>query len=100
MTTATIAIPTVHIDGDVCRLNGVIDFHTAPELLESVGQHISAGRNLTLDFSEVTQANSAGLALLLEWNEQAAAAGAGINHQNLPESLRQLAEICQISTLI
>jgi len=100
MTTQTTTVPTVHIDGDVCRLDGVINFQTAPALHEAVTQHLSSGRHITLDFSGVTQANSAGLALLLEWKERALGSGGSVSHQNLPESLRQLSEICQVSTLI
>ena len=90
----------IRVDGDVCYLNGVIDFDTAPALLGDVAAHFEANRSLVVDFADVNQANSAALALLLQWKEQAAEKGCTINHQNLPDSIRQLSEICQVSEFI
>ena len=91
---------SLRIDGDVCYLDGVIDFDTAPKLLTDVSGQFEANRSLMVDFSSVTQANSAALALLLEWKEQAMEKGCTVNHQNLPDSIRQLSEICQVSEFI
>jgi len=91
---------SVSIDGDVCSIAGVIDFASAPSLLEKVSAEIQSGRDLTVDLAEVTDANSAALALLLQWKEQAAECGGQVIHQNLPDSMRQLSEICQVSTFI
>jgi len=90
----------VEIKGDVCHLVGVIDFESAPEILHAVSAQISSGRNLVVDFADVTQANSAALALLLEWKGLANEQGGDVIHQNLPESMRQLSEICQVSSFI
>jgi len=90
----------IRVDGDVCYLSGVIDFDTAPMLLTDVAGHFEANRNLVVDFSSVERSNSAALALLLQWREQAAEKGCTVNHQNLPDSIRQLSEICQVSAFI
>ncbi len=90
----------IRLDGDLCHLHGVIDFDTAPQLLVEVVQYLQPNRELILDFSEVTEANSAALALLLEWQGLATSNNCRVIHQNLPESIRQLSEICQVSTLI
>lgn len=111
-------------DGHICLLSGVINFETAPELLGAVAEHIEAQGSvknsthvaadaatsgeisgastgeLIIDFSGVTQANSSALALLLEWKTLAARHNCALSHQNLPDSIRQLSEICQVSEFI
>ena len=91
---------SLRVDGDTCYLAGVIDFSTAPTLLTDVAEQFEANRAVTVDFSSVEHANSAALAVLLQWKEQAAEKGCTVNHQNLPDSIRQLSEICQVSALI
>ena len=91
---------SVRVDGDICHLDGIIDFTTAPALLNEVAGHFTKNGSVVIDFSAVSQANSAALALLLQWKDQAAEKGCTLNHQNLPESIQQLSEICQVSTFI
>ena len=100
MTEQSLSVIDAQIDGDVCRLLGVIDFDTAPTLLSTVAGYIETKSALTIDFSAVTQANSAALALLLEWKTLAARHNCTLNQQNLPDSIRQLSEICQVSEFI
>lgn len=98
--TSEVIAGQVQLEGDLCRLSGVIDFETAPGLLAEVAKHLEPNRELVVDFSDVTQANSAAIALLLEWRGLAARNNGHLIHQNLPESIRQLSEICQVSALI
>jgi len=88
------------MEGDVCHLAGVVDFHTAPKLLEQVNEKILPNGSLSIDFSRVTHANSAALALLLSWRQQASEQQCSVNHQNLPESIQKLSHICQVNELI
>lgn len=90
----------VQIDGGVCLLTGVVDFDTAPALLNAVSGHLLSESTVTVDFSGVTRANSAALALLLEWKALAATHNCTFSHQNLPDSIRQLSEISQVSEFI
>lgn len=91
---------SVTVVNDVCQLAGVVDFETAPELLEQVSEQIVPRRALVVDFSAVTSSNSAALALLLAWQEQAKRQQCTLNHQNLPESIQKLSRICQVSEFI
>ena len=90
----------MRVDADVCYLDGVIDFNTARSLLTDVAKLFEANRSLVVDFSAVEQANSAALAVLLQWQDLAKEKGCTVNHQNLPDSIRQLSEICQVSAFI
>ena len=87
-------------DGTVYRLSGRVDFQTAPKLLEQVNNQIVPNGSLVVDFTDVSEANSAALALLLSWQEQAKKQQCRLVHQNLPESIQKLSRICQVSELI
>ncbi len=90
----------INVEGDVCRVSGVVDFATAPQLLDQINGQILPNGSLVVDFSGVTHANSAALALLLSWQERASELKCTLNHQNLPESIQKLSRICQVSSFI
>ena len=90
----------LEFEGEVCHLAGVVDFHTAPKLLDQVNEQILPNGTLLIDFSRVTHANSAALALLLSWRQRASKQQCSLSHQNLPESIQKLSHICQVNELI
>lgn len=83
----------------VWRLDGALTMRTAPALLERGRQQVASG-DLCIDFSAVTEADSAALALLLDWLRVAAAAGHRIETCALPAGLRTLAALYDIDTLL
>jgi phospholipid transport system transporter-binding protein len=56
--------------------------------------------SLQVDMSGVDKADSAGLALLLEWKAQAAARGASISYTGIPRSLVAIARTSEVSELL
>jgi len=83
-----------------CMVQGVLDFTTATQTLHSVAEHIADNRVLDIDLSGVSSANSAGLALLIEWLAVARRAGHVVTFHHIPDGLRQLAGVCQVDGLI
>ena len=83
-----------------CQVGGILDFNTASEALESVGSLVNAHAALDIDLSGVTQSNSAGLALLIEWLAMARRAEHAVTFHHIPDGLRQLAGVCQVDGLI
>lgn len=83
-----------------CMIQGVLDFTTATRTLESVAGHIADNKKLDIDLSGVTAANSAGLALLIEWLAIARRADHAVTFHHIPDGLRQLAGVCQVDGLI
>ena len=81
-------------------VSGVLDFVSARETLESVSSCIRANKTLDIDLSGVVEANSAGLALLIEWLAVARREGHSVTFHHIPDSLRQLAGVCQVDGLI
>jgi phospholipid transport system transporter-binding protein len=56
--------------------------------------------DLVIDFSSVTEADSAALALLLDWSRRARASGAQIHLRSLPPGLAALADVYGIAGLL
>lgn len=87
-------------DAPRCRVSGALDFTTARETLDAVSAHISNHSSLVVDLSGVSSSNSAGLALLIEWLAVGRRSGHVVSFHHIPDTLRQLAGVCQVDGLI
>lgn len=84
------------------RVSGVLDAATAPELLrESEARIASAtGPDIHIDLSGVTESDSSGLALLLEWLRIGRRRNQSVRFANVPEQIAALARISEVEALI
>jgi phospholipid transport system transporter-binding protein len=82
--------------GDRIRLTGVLDFATVGRLREQGLALFEASPGILLDLAGVERANSAGLALLLEWLDLAQQRGQRLRLCNLPDSLQAIARISNL----
>jgi phospholipid transport system transporter-binding protein len=81
-------------------VTGDLDF-TGVGPLVADGERLFPGpKALRIDLSGVGQANSAGLALLLEWLDQARRRGQTLRFFNLPEPLARIAAITNLTGLL
>jgi len=94
------SLVTITQDGDVCHVAGVLDFDSARGALDQLRPKIETASNLTIDLNGVTDSNSAGLALMIEWLAIGRAAGHQVSFANIPDGLKQLAGVCQVDGLI
>jgi phospholipid transport system transporter-binding protein len=91
--------------GDGCyKVTGDLDFSSVAPLAAE-GQRLFAGaeagpKPLSIDLGGVGQANSAGLALLLEWLDQAQGRGLTLSFTNFPNSLARIAAITNLTGLV
>ena len=92
----------VEIGQDGCaRLSGALTFRTTPTLYRETGRLFGGGAGVSaLDLSGVTEADSAGLALLLEWQAGRPGGGASLPMRNAPASLLSLARLCEADGLL
>lgn len=82
-------------------VEGVLDFDTVVPLVAESRQYFAGkGGRLEVDLQGVQRANSAGLALLLEWLELAKKREISLHFRNLPESLTRLAAITNLTGLL
>ena len=84
----------------VFRLAGVLDFSTVPEIHRRALEAFPSCDQATVDFAGVTHSNSAGLALLVEWQHLSATAGRTLLVRNAPENLLNLARVCELVPML
>lgn len=81
-------------------VEGVLDFATVPALAAEGERLLPASGRVEIDLSGVTAANSAGLALLLEWLEIARRRNLGLRFRDLPDPLVRLARLTNLTNLL
>jgi len=93
----------VATEDGIITISGCLDFSTARHALSAVNEQMSGAPIddvQVIDLGSVTQSNSAGLALLIEWLAEAQRAGRTVRFENIPNSLRQISTVCQVDSLI
>jgi len=80
-------------------LAGSIDFDSVPGLHREFVPHLKDGASLSIDLEGVERFNSAGLALLLQWLEEARARNVDLAFLNLPAAHGELASLYNLSGL-
>ena len=91
---------TMTLGEDGCaRLSGVLTFESVPALytraLDLIPEDLA-----TVDLSGITAVDSAGLALLLEWQASRQGASGALEFTNAPASLMSLASLAEASELL
>lgn len=82
------------------RLSGDLDFASVEPLVGEGERLFAAHQAVSIDMAGVGQANSAGLALVLEWLDQAQRRGQRLELVHLPESLARIAAITNLTGLL
>ena len=82
-----------HVQGDMT-------FSSVRDLLQRSYELFSTVQELEVDLSRVEHADSAGLALVLEWMAQAAERNAKIVFIGIPEPMISIARLCQVESLL
>ena len=82
------------------ELSGDMSFETADQILKSSESSFGQYQALEIDLTKVRKADSAGLALLLEWKAQANQRAGEIKFIGIPDSLVAIAVTTEVSDLI
>jgi phospholipid transport system transporter-binding protein len=88
------------LEGEHSRVSGALHFTTVSPLLGQGETAIQNGRAAVIDLSSVSESDSAGLALLIEWLSVAKEAKRSLRYENIPEQLQELARLCEVEPLI
>jgi phospholipid transport system transporter-binding protein len=85
----------VAIQGEgMLAVSGVLTFDTIPDVLNQSAPWIDKpGGPISIDLQEAKRADSAGLALLVEWLRRAKIKGRGLRFVNVPEQVRSLIRV-------
>ena len=80
-------------------VSGPVTLANVAGLLEEGRRHLAEGVR-SVDFGEVTEMDSAALALCLAWLRDAKAHGGALSFSNLPESLQTIARLYGVHSLL
>lgn len=82
-------------------LEGDVTFESVPRLYREMERLLpQTGPVRRVDLAEVGQVDSAGLALLLEWQSRQRARGAELRMSGAPDNLLRLARLCEAVDLL
>jgi phospholipid transport system transporter-binding protein len=82
------------------RVVGSLVFATVRALLPAGSDAIDHGRAAVIDLASVTDSDSSGLALLIEWLSVAKHARRTLRYENVPSQLHQLARLSEVDELL
>ncbi|MEJ2620891.1 MAG: STAS domain-containing protein [Candidatus Thiodiazotropha sp.] len=82
------------------QLHGEMTFTHARSLLQQSEALFAKLPDVEVDLQRVEKADSAGLALMLEWLAQAAQRDARVVFTEVPETIHSVARLCQIESLL
>lgn len=82
------------------RVSGVLNSATVTGLLKQSRERFAGTTRLEVDLGAVTEGDSAGLALLLEWLRLARQAKQQIQFNNIPAQISALARISEVDDLL
>jgi phospholipid transport system transporter-binding protein len=82
------------------RIEGDLNLATVPPLAAAGRRLAEAGGAVEVDLGGIGQANSAAVALLLEWTDQVRRAGGSIRFSDWPESMVRIADFSNVDGLL
>lgn len=88
------------LGGGRFTISGVLGFSTVADILEDSKELFEDYSVIKVDFSGVTESDSAGLALLLEWVNWAKHYVREIRYLNIPAQIRAIARISEVDELL
>jgi phospholipid transport system transporter-binding protein len=97
---ATAILEPVDGQENLFRLRGTLDFAAVPALLDSGRLLFPPSGTVRLDLGGVESANSAGLALLLEWHQDFQQSGRTLELLNVPHTLINIARVSELEAIL
>ena len=82
------------------KLAGELGFATVSGLLKNTPRSFFEDGDVRLDLSGVTRADSAGLALLVEWLRESGSKGRSIAFLHMPEQMLSIARVCGLEDIL
>ncbi len=93
----------IHVEdlgGGRFAVRGDLTFESATDILSQGTQLFADYERISVDMSDVGEADSAGLALLLEWVSWARHFDREIAYENIPQQILAIARISEVTDLI
>lgn len=91
----------IQADGDSrLRVEGELSFVTVPALQQQAAGLFESARELDVDLSGVERADSAGLALLIEWMREARRRDKALRLLNMPAQMLAIARVSSLDEIL
>ena len=74
-------------------VSGMLTFDTVPGLYRTSDNWCAGGGEIVIDLAQVTRADSAGLALMVEWLRRARASSCRLRFANIPAQVQTLIRV-------
>jgi phospholipid transport system transporter-binding protein len=81
-------------------VSGLLRLETVPALWRETRGLFARPRRVVIDFSGVSEVDSAGLALLIEWMRDARRAGGEVHFENIPRQMQAIARVSRLEGLL
>ncbi|MCG6898565.1 MAG: STAS domain-containing protein [Gammaproteobacteria bacterium] len=81
-------------------LQGELGFESVAGVMRLAGAMIPGQARVEVDLRDVTRADSAGLALLVEWLRESEQTGNEIVFTNVPDQLLSIARVCGLDEIL
>ena len=81
-------------------VSGELSMSTVPDLLRRSHLHSGNGGAIHVDLQGVKRADSAGVALLIEWQRAAHRQQRNVHFQNIPSQMLAIARLCGVDKLL
>ncbi|MDG4605006.1 MAG: STAS domain-containing protein [Candidatus Contendobacter sp.] len=94
------ATATTDRDGETLRIRGELDFDSVAELWNATESLFAAAPPSRIDLSGISRANSAGVALLVEWLGRTRRQGQELIFVNVPAQMRAIITIADLDTVL
>lgn len=82
------------------RLDGELSFASVQLALRQTTKFFVSPTRMVFDLAGISKADSAGLALLLEWLRQAGQGGVELHYVNLPRQLLAMAQVVGVEDIL
>lgn len=87
-------------DAGVYRLEGELTFSSSPVALRETSRLFRSASSMTFDLGDVSRVDSAGLALLVEWQRLSLAEGGRLHYANFPDQLLAIARVAGVDEML
>lgn len=89
------------INAQQYALSGELTMHNVSQVSQDTMPLVtSMSGEVTINLSKVVRADSAGLALLIDWLRIARRRGFTLRFEQLPEQLMQIARVCELHSVL
>jgi len=82
------------------QVSGELNFKNVPELVLKSQEYFKNSVGLDVDLADVNRADSAGVALLIEWQRLAQKKNKSISFSNIPSQMMAIARLCGVDELL